>query len=206
MGKSGHIEVDRRACEALSRFFDRTQWSPVDNVKPGDAVMDKPFAEWLNAADDGTDEPCGEYELRQRKLGVMTFFGYLASKGCHPASMLRWLVCVGRALHAAPFAALTMHEAAMLMDETPAAHSYRCKVLSGEIRLHGMTGRILGDRLPGQKSAQASASYKACRKGNCNRKGGKKEEARRARAAAHGTNGQKISAEQSASKPKTRKD
>lgn len=171
--KGGYHDLDAKANDALRRFFDRTGWSPVDHAKPGDDILDKPFLEWLadkNLADDGTGEDVGDYEVRQRIMGVRTFFAFVASKGIHPATMLKWLVCIGRGIHAEPFDQLTMHEAGELMGETPAAHSFRCKVLSRQIELSGMKG----SRLPGQKTKEATENYKKCRRGNKNRLGGKK--------------------------------
>ncbi len=177
--KGGYRELDAKSNDVLRRFFDRTGWTPVENEKPGDRVLDRAFADWLKEADDGSGEDVGEYEIRQRMLGARTLFAFIASKGIHPATMLKWFVCVGRGIHAEPFHMLTMHEAGDLMDETAAAHSYRCKVLSGDMELKGFKG----SRMPGQKTKASSASYKVCRKGNCNRKGGKKEERRRERKA-----------------------
>ena len=163
--------MDANANEALGRFFQRENWEPTYSAMP--------FDEMLRAESDGSDEPeIGEYEIAQRVAGVKAFFRYLLSKGPHPAEMLKQLACIGRGMRVEPFSRMTMHEAAQLFSETAAAHSWRCKVLSKMIEFCGMKAT----RLPGQKTAGASASYRACRKGNCNRNGGAKEERRRARA------------------------
>jgi hypothetical protein len=129
-----------------------------------------PFHELIEREDDGEDGEVGEYELRQRFIGVKAFFRLLKSRGAHPADMLKMLAAAGRACHEAPFHALSMEEAGLLFSETKAAHSWRCKILSREIELTGMRG----SKLPGQKGREASASYREARQGNQNRKGRKK--------------------------------
>lgn len=162
MSKTHWHELDANGTEGMKRFYNRTNWEPVH--------YDVPFDEMIATASDGVEGEVGEYEIRQRMVGVKAFFRFLKAKGIHPASMLKQLAAVGRAIHEEPFHAMTMHEVAMMFSETPAAHSWRCKQLSGEIRMAGMNGC----RLPGQKTEGASASYKECRKGNTNRRGGKK--------------------------------
>lgn len=164
--KKGYRELDAQANEALTRFYTGSGYEPVDSRLPFHAMLER--------EEDGTEEPVGEYEIRQRHIGVKAFFRFLTDRGVHPAAMLKQLAAVGRGIHAAPFHELTMHEVAMLFDETPAAHSYRCKLLSNQIKLSGQKGA----KLPGQKSADATESYKVCRKGNNNRLGGKKAEGR----------------------------
>lgn len=158
----GWRELDAAANGALSRFFARTGWEPVETRMP--------FDDLLAAEEDGEDGEVGEYELRQRMAGVRAFFKFLMSRGPHPAQMLKMAAAAGRACRVAPFAAMTMAEAGAMFGETPAAHSWRCKLLSREIDLAGMRG----SKLPGQKSKEASESYRKARKGNCNRKGGAK--------------------------------
>ncbi len=165
--KAGWREIDASTHEAQTRHFTHGGgWAPVS--------VEMPFDELLRAEDDGISggetEGAGEYEFAQRKLGVKVFFDFLLARGCTPMDLFRQLAAIGRGLHRAPFAAMTMHEIAMMEGQSPAAHSWRCKVLSGEIALAGMKG----SRLPGQKSKAASESYKVCRKGNQNRLGGNK--------------------------------
>jgi len=157
----GWRELDAAANEALAAHFDRTGWSPVDARMPFADLMER---------EQGTDESeaPGEYEVMQRMQGVRIFFGFLAGKGAHPADMLRQLAAVGRALRLEPWCSLTMTEQAQMDGQTKAAHSWRCKVLSGEIELRG--GK--GSRLPGQKSAAAVETYRVIRKGNTNRRDG----------------------------------
>lgn len=164
--KPGWKEIDAQAHEAQTRHFTREGgWEPT--------FVEMPFDELLRKEDDGIsggDEPAGEYEFNQRKIGVKVFWDFLLARGSTPMDLFRQLAAVGRGLHRAPFHAMTMHEIAMMEGQSPAAHSYRCRLLSGEIELAGMKG----SRLPGQKSKAATESYKVCRKGNNNRKGGKK--------------------------------
>lgn len=115
----------------------------------------------------------GEYEIKQRMIGVTVFWDFLLALGCTPMDTYRQLAAIGRGLHRAPFHKMTMHEIAMMEGQSPAAHSWRAGLMSGRIKLAGMKG----SRLPGQKSEAARASYKVCRKGNKNRRGGKKLEA-----------------------------
>lgn len=164
MKKAGWRELDASANEALTRFFDRDGgWAQVD------ARM--PFQELLEAEDDGEDEKAGDYEFRQRMIGVKAFFRFLRTHGVHPAAMLKQMAAAGRACHEEPFSTMTMGEIGMLFGETKAAHSWRCKILSREIELSGQRG----SKLPGQKTKEASETYRKIRKGNTNRKGGKKQ-------------------------------
>jgi len=163
MKKAGWRELDASANEAMTRFFDRTGgWNSTD--------LRMPFQEMLEAEEDGEEEKPGLYEFRQRMLGVRAFFRFLKAHGVHPAAMLKQLAAAGRACHVEPFSEMTMGELGMLFGETKAAHSWRCKLLSREIVLTGLHG----SKLPGQKRAEASEVYRQIRKGNTNRKGGKK--------------------------------
>jgi hypothetical protein len=156
--KGGWRELDGSANDALTRFFNRTNWEPV--------YSDLPFDEIIASEEDGEDGIPGEYELRQRIAGVRAFFRFMTARGVHPAAMLKQLAAAGRACHVAPFHQMTMGELGQLFSETKAAHSWRCKILSRTIELSGMRG----GKLPGQKSKQATESYREIRKGNTNRK------------------------------------
>lgn len=161
--KTGWRELDANANEALTRHFDRVGgWGQVDRRMP--------FQDMLMAEDDGQDEPPGEYELIQRRAAVRAFFRFLKMHGESPAAMLKQMAAAGRACSVEPFSRMTMEEIGRLFSETKAAHSWRCKVLSHEIELSGQRG----SQLPGQKKAAASEVYRKIRKGNSNRKGGKK--------------------------------
>jgi hypothetical protein len=140
---------------AVSRFFD----AHGDDLMLAQAAAEKDEADFV-----------GGLDLAQRMEGVKIFFRYLTAKGWHPAAMLRQVIAVGRALHVSPWSEMSMEEIGDLMSETKAAHSHRCKLLSGEIKRSGQSGA----RLPGQKTAAAGKTYKKIRKGNTSRKGGKK--------------------------------
>lgn len=155
----GWREFDAGANGALTRFYSRTGWEPVETRMP--------FDDLLAAESDGEDGEVGEYEMRQRMAGVRAFFKFLQSRGPHPASMLKMMAAAGRACQVAPFAAMTMEELGEMFGETKAAHSWRCKLLSREIKLAGMHGA----KLPGQKSEEASESYRRVRQRNRNRAG-----------------------------------
>ncbi|MEQ1861449.1 MAG: hypothetical protein ABMA13_16120 [Chthoniobacteraceae bacterium] len=186
MSKSpGYREIDAAAHQSMTRFHNRTSgaWEPTSNDLPFARLLDAPldgtngskgshatFAETIAAASDGEDGTAGEYEIRQRIVGVKAFFQFLKGRAITPMEMFRQLTAVGRAIHEEPFNLMTMEEIAMMEGQSKAAHSWRCKLLSGMIELAGMKG----SKLPGQKSKAASESYKQCRKGNTNRKGGKK--------------------------------
>ena len=139
---------------------------PLDKALAGNKEGPISFPEYVAAEDDGNDAEAGEYELMQRMIGIKAFFRFLKARGVHPASMLKQLAAAGRACHIEPFNGMTMSEIGMMFGETKAAHSWRCKILSREIELAGMHGT----KLPGQKSKEASESYRKVRKGNKNRR------------------------------------
>lgn len=128
---------------------------------------------------DGAGGKLSEHDMKQRLLGAVALFDFLQSRGSVPMDFFRQFTAVGRALHREPYSLMTMREIAMMEGQSPASHSWRCKLMSGEIELMGMKGSTL----PGQKSKAASEAYKKCRKGNNNRLGGKKaaQKAKRAR-------------------------
>ena len=167
MKKGGWRELDACANEALTRFFDRAGgWSQVDSRMP--------FQEILEAEDDGEEERAGDYEFRQRMIGVKAFFRFLRTHGVHPAAMLKQLAAAGRACHEEPFAAMTMGEIGMLFGETKAAHSWRCKILSREIELSGQRG----SKLPGQKKRKPRKSIARSARGTRIVRGAKNAPAR----------------------------
>lgn len=130
------------------------------------ACVDMPFDEILKQ-EDGLEGEATDYEWSQRLIGVRGLLRFLTGKGMHPAGILKQLFAAGRGFGVEPFCSLTMGEAALMFSETTAAHSWRCKVLSGLIELKGMSGT----RLPGQKNPEASQTYSAVQKGNKNRLG-----------------------------------
>jgi hypothetical protein len=146
---------------ALRRLFRRSSEAA--------AVVDMPFDELLTNEQDGLDGEPGDYEMRQRAVGVRSFLRYLTceiGKGAALLAIMKRLFAAGRAMGVAPFNQLTMTEAGLMFGETKAAHSWRCKLLSGKLKLAGMNGV----QLPGQKSPDASAVYAKVAQGNGNRK------------------------------------
>lgn len=181
-GKRGWKEVNASSNESMTRFHTRTGWEPTSSDMPFARSLDVPlsgvgFVELVSGADDGQDGQADEWDIRQRMVGVRQFMAWLLKRGVTPMDMFRQLAAVGRGLHMAPFNAMTMEEISMMEGQSKAAHSWRCKVMSGEIELAGMNG----SRLPGQKSKDATPSYEKAQKGNCNRLGGAKRTARKER-------------------------
>ena len=141
--------------KALRTFHSREAgWSPV-----------QPGYEEIFAAEEDADEPPGDYEMRQRALGARAILEWIVGEGIHPKKLVKRLLAVGRAAGTQPFTLLTMEEAGLLVDETKAAHSHRCKVLSGLMAKAG----AYGFKIAGQKSAASTAKYAAAQKGNKNR-------------------------------------
>lgn len=155
--------------EAQRRFFER---APVEIISDGPM----PFDRLLAAEDDGIgdaagkEEEIGEYEIRQRAIGVRAFLRFIKSEGVDMPSIMKQLFTVGRAVHDEYFMSLTMEESAMMYGNTKACHSWRCKILSGQLELAGAKGI----QLPGQKSPESSKSYSAAQQGNQNRRKKKK--------------------------------
>lgn len=123
------------------------------------------FLATLEAADEVND-----YDWQQRTIGARLVFRWILAEGFHPLKIMKRLYAVGRAMHVDPFTQLTMEEQGGMFGETKAAVSFRMKVLSGLIKLRGM----MGNRLPGQKTPAASASYSGAQMGNHNRANGTK--------------------------------
>jgi hypothetical protein len=146
----------------LRSHYRRAGAELADTRMPFDALLA------IESADDGIDggdKGPSDYEMRQRVIGVRTVFGLIKSRGVSMGQMMRQLFAVGRSLNDPFFSSLTMAESAMMFSETKAAHSWRCKVLSGKIKLQGMKGH----RLPGQKTPESRAAYAAAATGNSNR-------------------------------------
>ena len=128
-------------------------------------VSDAAIGELLAESDDG--ETADEDEMDRRRLICRVLFRFFLGEGPHPSKILKRVFAVGRALRMPFFTELSMTEAALMLGETKAAHSYRMKTLSGLIKRTGQHGV----RLSGQKSSQASAAYSAAQRGNTNRRG-----------------------------------
>lgn len=152
---SNFFSPDGKIDAALRKFHQR---------EAGWAAVPRGYEEIFAADEDSTDAP-GDYEMRQRALGARAILEWIVGEGLHPKKLLKRLLAVGRACGTEPFHLLTMEEAAHLCDETKAAHSARCKVLSGLIEKAGM----YGFKLAGQKPASATPKYAAAAKGNKHR-------------------------------------
>jgi hypothetical protein len=107
----------------------------------------------------------GDYEMRQRVIGVRAFLRFLKARGLTMPQIMKQLFASGRAVQDPFFSSLTMTESGLMFSETKAAHSWRVGVLSGQIQLEGMKGY----RLPGQKNPESKATYAATAKRTCNR-------------------------------------
>lgn len=151
---------------ALRSHYRRTGAEAMD---PGDMPFDRimTFEKALETEDDGIEggEGIGEYEMRQRIIGVRAFLRFIKRRGVTMPQIMREIFASGRAVQDSFFSSLTMTEAGLMFSETKAAHSWRVGVLSGAIQLEGMKGY----RLPGQKTPEAKATYAASAKRTCNR-------------------------------------
>jgi len=151
-------EANMRA--ALESSYAREQFAIAEQEMPFDRLL---MIE--DGIDDGED-PAGRYEYHQRLVGVKALFRYILAEGNHPLKIMKRLYAAGAGFREEAFSRLTMEERALMFGETKAAVSWRMKALSGLIDLAGMRGT----KLPGQKSAAATANYSACQAGNSNRK------------------------------------
>lgn len=155
---------------AMRSHYLRGQEQLMDEKAP------MPFDELLMREDDGIDGgegDLGDYERLQRMMGARAFLRYIKKEGCTLPRIMKNMFAAGRAMHDPFFSSLTMTEAGLMFSETKAAHSFRCKLLSGEIKLAGAHGV----RLPGQKTPDATPNYSGAQKGNKNRLGGRKRRA-----------------------------
>lgn len=152
---------------ALRSHYRRTGADAIDpGAMPFDRIMT--FEKTLENEDDGIEggeNGAGEYEMRQRVIGVRAFLRFIKRRGVTMPQIMREIFASGRAVQDPFFSSLTMTEAGLMFSETKAAHSWRCGVLSGAIQLEGMKGY----RLPGQKTPEAKATYAASAKRTCNR-------------------------------------
>lgn len=165
-GRNGHSAEDLVVFEANMdaglRSAHRRGLEAVDDAAP------MPFDAMLRAEEDGIEggeAGVGDYEMRQRVVGVRAFLRFVKGRGVTLPRIMKQLFAAGRAMGDPFFARLTMTESGLIFSETKAGHSFRCKLLSGEIELAGMKGI----KLPGQKSPESSAVYAAVQKGNSNR-------------------------------------
>lgn len=155
---------DANMHEALRSYYAR---GGTDTVEP--ATIQTPFLELLGKEGDADEGEVGEWEWRQRILGVRAMFRWILAEGFHPLKIMKRLYAIGRALDLEPFNRLTMREQGLMFSETKAAVSWRMKQLSGLIKGLGMNGH----RLAGQKTSRASDAARAAALGNHNRANGK---------------------------------
>ncbi len=152
---SSFFSPEEKIDAALRKFHQR---------EAGWAAVPRGYEEIFAADEDSTDAP-GDYEMRQRALGARAILEWIVGEGLHPKKLVKRLLAVGRACGTEPFNVLTMEEAGLLCEETKAAHSHRCKVLSAMIKKAGMHGF----KIAGQKPESATAKYSAGAAGNENR-------------------------------------
>jgi hypothetical protein len=152
---------------AMRSHYRRTGAEAVDpGALPFDRLMT--FEQALEGEDDGIEggaDGVGDYEMRQRVIGVRAFLRFLKARGLTMPQIMKQLFASGRAVQDPFFSSLTMTESGLMFSETKAAHSWRVGVLSGQIQLEGMKGY----RLPGQKNPESKATYAATAKRTCNR-------------------------------------
>lgn len=162
---------------AMRRHYRRTKADAIDTgAMPFERILDKNLQTLESAMlseDDGIsggESGPGDYEMLQRLIGVRGFLRYIKREGTTLPRVLKNLFSAGRAVQDAFFSSLTMGEAGLMFSETKAAHSFRCKLISGELKLAGAKGI----RLPGQKSPETTPTYSRAQQGNHNRLGGTK--------------------------------
>jgi hypothetical protein len=151
---------------AQRAHYRRTGAAAIDpGLMPFQQLKSMPFDEALREEDDGEGGEITDYEMRQRVIGVRAMFRKLKERGVTMPQIMKQLFAVGRTIHDPFFSSLSMTESGLMFSETKSAHSWRCKVLSGEIKLAG----ALGYQLPGQKTPEARPKYAAAAKRTCNR-------------------------------------
>ena len=171
-----HERLDADMQRGMSHFVNRkTPEDGVDVWTPRDALMAKESLPEMMAAEfDGTDDECGEYELRQRQAGGMALMRFLLGSGAHPLRVLRRVIALATAMRMEPFVSMTYDELGLLTGEGKAAFSYQMKKLAEVITANG------GERcmkLPGQKPPDSTEHYAAAQAGNGNRANGEKRKA-----------------------------
>jgi hypothetical protein len=156
-----------RADSLLSRYASGEPLS-ADEMAELRETYENPDEFARQASQHELDGEPGEYEWRQRILGVKMLFRWILAEGFVPLKIMKRLWAVGRAMNVEPFTQLTMNEQGQMFGETKAAASWRMKVLSGLIKLCGMRGY----RLAGQKTDRASEAARKVAMGNTNRANG----------------------------------
>lgn len=164
--------------EALRSHYRRTKDSAIDLHMPFDRLMS--FEDALRTEDDGItngedENVVGDYEMRQRVIGVRAFLRWLKTRSgvardAHykpgPVSnILLQLFAAGRAMQDPFFSSISFTESGLLFSQTKAAASHRAKLVSGLLKQAGAKGH----QLPGQKTPESSAIYAARAKVTRNR-------------------------------------
>lgn len=181
---SGHAEQETLVVfeanmeAALRAHYRRTKDGAVDMRTPDAQIMS--FEDALRVEDDGItngedENTVGDYEMRQRVIGVRAFLRWLKTRSgiardAHykpgPVSnILLQLFAAGRAMHDPFFSSISFTESGLLFSQTKAAASHRAKLISGIIKEAGAKGH----QLPGQKTPESSPVYAARAKVTRNR-------------------------------------
>lgn len=155
---------------AMRSYYRRTKGQMIDPNAPMPfdrlEALEAPEDAFVRAIANKGDEPISEYEMQFMARGYRLAFDRIFEGGLNPLANMKRLFALGRQIAHPEPSSLTMTESGLMFSETKAAHSFRCKVLSGELKLAGAKGT----RLPGQKSPLATPKYAAAATGNCNRK------------------------------------
>lgn len=164
---------------ALRSQYHRTKDTAIDLRMPFDRLIS--FEEALAQEDDGIENAEGEnaigdYEMRQRVIGVRAFLRWLKTRaGVSSTSAYRpgpvsnimmQLFAAGRALQDPFFSSMSFTENGLLFSQTKAGASHRSGLLSKEMEKAGMKGI----QQPGQKKPESRAVYAATAKRTLNRR------------------------------------
>lgn len=160
---------------ALRSQYHRTRDTAIDLRMPFDRLIS--FEEALAQEDDGIEntEAIGDYEMRQRVIGVRAFLRWLKTRaGVSSTSAYRpgpvsnimmQLFAAGRALQDPFFSSMSFTENGLLFSQTKAGASHRSKLLSKEMEKAGAKGI----QQPGQKTPESSGVYAETAKRTRNR-------------------------------------
>jgi hypothetical protein len=163
---------------ALRSQYHRTKDTAIDLRMPFDRMIS--FEEALAQEDDGIENADGEnaigdYEMRQRVIGVRAFLRWLktragvsSSSSYRPgpvSNIMMQLFAAGRALQDPFFSSMSFTENGLLFSQTKAGASHRSKLLSRELEKAGMKGI----QQPGQKTPESRAIYAETAKRTKNR-------------------------------------
>lgn len=140
---------------ALTRFYEREGWQPVDHHTPLESLI---------MGEEGQTD-FAEAHCRMEVLIILLDF--LCQDGVHPGAIVRRIYCLGKFLNRPPWSKLTAHEMGLMMGETRAAVVFRIKrIFTGYLKDRGAKGF----KAPFQKDEATVAKYRAAAKGNTNRR------------------------------------